>query len=593
MSHSNRPYLSFLGLLVSFGVTSNSGCRLETNGNPPDDFSSSTGNVGGSGGIGGEGGMGASGGGGMGGGSTCVPDATRSCYTGMPNTTNIGTCKAGIETCLADGSGYGPCEGEVVPVLEDCVTAGDQDCDGLEDVDETIECLCTTVGADVACDTGMSGVCAAGMGQCASDGRSVTNCTEVTKASPENCATPVDDDCNGTSAPACTGDPNWTFTHMGMSAAPFDDAIYSVAATPDGGYVIVGVIDGTIGTDGLLVTAGKAYVAKLDAMHVVKWEKTYTAATFAVARSVAVDKNGNIVISGQFSGNMTLEGVDLVSGTTDAFLLGLKADGALNWVRSFISTKTQNIPSVAVDSVGNVYITGSTDDPVDFGGGMATTPSSHDIFLASYTAANVYRWHKVFVNGGAQYGRAIATTPNDDVVFIGDTDNADVTLGGMNLPKGNNFDFVVGRYGGTDGAHQWSKLFGKAADQLGRGISVTKAGDILLTGGFAGTVDWKQGVSMVAPAGTTDVYVAKLAGDGTYITHKKGNAAAMTGCVGTSVAADDAGNVTVFGSFAGSIDFGAQPATSTPTGYDTFLVKLKADDWTDRKSTRLNSSHQI
>ena len=85
---------------------------------------------------------------------------------------------------------------------------------------------------------------------------------------------------------------------------------------------------------------------------------------------------------------------------------------------------------------------------------------------------------------------------------------------------------------------------------------------------------------MVAPAGTTDVYVAKLAGDGTYITHKKGNAAAMTGCVGTSVAADDAGNVTVFGSFSGSIDFGAQPATSTPMGYDTFLVKLKADDWT-------------
>ena len=43
----------------------------------------------------------------------------------------MGACKAGTKTCAPDGSGYGACEGEVVPLEEvNCDGSADIDCDG-------------------------------------------------------------------------------------------------------------------------------------------------------------------------------------------------------------------------------------------------------------------------------------------------------------------------------------------------------------------------------------------------------------------------------------------------------------------------------
>lgn len=72
--------------------------------------------------------------GGSGGGMVCQPGTQMSCYDGTPGTAGIGTCRMGMVTCLGDGSGYGPCEGQVVnQAKEDCATPLlDENCDGME-----------------------------------------------------------------------------------------------------------------------------------------------------------------------------------------------------------------------------------------------------------------------------------------------------------------------------------------------------------------------------------------------------------------------------------------------------------------------------
>jgi hypothetical protein len=60
----------------------------------------------------------------------CTAGATAACYTGPAGTLGVGACLGGTSTCLDDGSGWGPCAGEVVPVSEDCATPEDEDCDG-------------------------------------------------------------------------------------------------------------------------------------------------------------------------------------------------------------------------------------------------------------------------------------------------------------------------------------------------------------------------------------------------------------------------------------------------------------------------------
>jgi hypothetical protein len=63
----------------------------------------------------------------------CIPGSTQSCYTGPAGTVNVGSCKAGSQTCDPSGTAYGPCVGQVVPSQEVCANGIDEDCNGAVD----------------------------------------------------------------------------------------------------------------------------------------------------------------------------------------------------------------------------------------------------------------------------------------------------------------------------------------------------------------------------------------------------------------------------------------------------------------------------
>ena len=82
-----------------------------------DDFSVSPGTTAGSGGSAG--------------GGACTPGSEEPCYTGSPGTADVGACRSGVQACTADGLGFSPCVGEVLPAPEVCENGGsDEDCDG-------------------------------------------------------------------------------------------------------------------------------------------------------------------------------------------------------------------------------------------------------------------------------------------------------------------------------------------------------------------------------------------------------------------------------------------------------------------------------
>jgi hypothetical protein len=63
----------------------------------------------------------------------CIPGTVRSCYTGPSGTEGVGTCVAGTQTCIVEGTGYTLCENEVKPRPEVCGNGLDEDCDGTPD----------------------------------------------------------------------------------------------------------------------------------------------------------------------------------------------------------------------------------------------------------------------------------------------------------------------------------------------------------------------------------------------------------------------------------------------------------------------------
>ena len=64
-------------------------------------------------------------------GCACTPGATRACYGGPLGTEGVGPCRAGVQTCAADGLSWEACAGAVLPApVEDMNTPEDDDCSG-------------------------------------------------------------------------------------------------------------------------------------------------------------------------------------------------------------------------------------------------------------------------------------------------------------------------------------------------------------------------------------------------------------------------------------------------------------------------------
>ena len=99
-----------------------------------------------------------------------------------------------------------------------------------------------------------------------------------------------------------------------------------------------------------------------------------------MSRSVALDASGNVFISGYTYG---VEGSDGIggsnAGSADAFLSKFDSDGNNVWTTQIGTSGGDKSQSVAVDTSGNVYISGDT-----LGDLAGSNVGERDAFLVKY-----------------------------------------------------------------------------------------------------------------------------------------------------------------------------------------------------------------
>jgi hypothetical protein len=127
-----------------------------------------------------------------------------------------------------------------------------------------------------------------------------------------------------------------------------------------------------------------------------------------------------------------------------------------------------------------------------------------------------------------------------------------------------------------DGNFLWAKgTVGAGADA----IAVDASGNVYVTGGFSGTVDFDPGAGTtnLTPAGGQDIFVQKLDSDGIFLW-----AVAMGGSetdAGRDITVDASGNVYTTGKFEGTADFDPGAGTANLSAFgsslsDVFVSKL-------------------
>jgi hypothetical protein len=314
------------------------------------------------------------------------------------------------------------------------------------------------------------------------------------------------------------------------------------------------------------------FLAKYSPSGSPAWSRSIGGNASDSAKAVAVDSSGNVAVTGSQASSSADYGAGLLPsrGGSDIFVAKYSSSGGYLWAKTLGSTGSDSGAGVATDGGGNVFVTGYFDLSVDFGVGSLTSAGSKDAFLVKYSSAGAHVFSRRIGSTGFDQGSAVATDGSGNVVVTGYFSGT-INCGGANLTSAGLGDLFVAKYSAT-GQHLWSKRFGGTGDDIVYGIAVDTAGDVVLTGQFTNTVNFGDtALTALTSAGYGDVFLAKLlGGSGGHSWSKRFGSTTRTD-VAYGVAVDGGRNVAITGFFGYGADFGGGMLVAQD--YDIFVAK--------------------
>lgn len=435
-------------------------------------------------------------------GCLCVPGSTIACYAGAEAMWGVGQCIGGIQACDGAGTGYGPCVGAVGPSIEQCDTLADENCDGSPSCNGSplyavsFGDPSTQIPFGTAIDSwGNAYVTGYFQGTVTFGANTLTSAGYadmfLLKLSP-------------------VGETLWARRFGGQSG----DLGYSVAVDSQDNVVLTGYTLGSVDFGGgELASAGASdiVVAKLTSEGAFVWAKRFGDNQEEVAYDVAIDASDNVFLTGYVFGSLDF-GLGKVKGlgAKNVFVAKLDADGEPMWARLYGGGADQSGRSIAVDAEGNVALTGSMKGKMSFGNTSLQAYGKSKVFIALLDEAGDSIWALATGSSGAAHGAAVSIDLEGNVIATGDFEGG-VNFGGGLLWQGAGADVFVAKFNQA-GQHVFSKGFGDQYVQLAHGLSTDSLGNIYLTGEFAGGINVGSGA--LVSAGSSDVFIAKFAPNG-------------------------------------------------------------------------------
>jgi uncharacterized delta-60 repeat protein len=297
----------------------------------------------------------------------------------------------------------------------------------------------------------------------------------------------------------------WVRAYTGI----FDDEAVGIAVDRSGNVYVTGFSS---------IPDYSGYVTiKYNARGQEVWTATYAGPnSINVATAIAVDNSGNVYVTGE-SGIFNSDNYDYAT-------IKYNSEGEEQWVARYDGPATDNdrATAVAVDDSGNVYVTGSS----------RGSGTDVDYATIKYDSFGQQQWVARY-NGPGNGG--------DDPVAIAIDSSHNVYVTGFSFGGGTSQDYATIKYD-SSGQQQWVARYngpGNGFDEA-TAIAIDGSGDVYVTGGSPGSGGTAEYATIKYNAAGQEQWVARYNGPG-------------TGSNGASaVGLDSAGNVYVTGSSFGS-----------------------------------------
>ncbi|MEM6403535.1 MAG: SBBP repeat-containing protein [Cyanobacteria bacterium P01_D01_bin.116] len=268
------------------------------------------------------------------------------------------------------------------------------------------------------------------------------------------------------------------------------DFTLGVSSDDSGNAYVTGIKDIDTETDIFDVSGdsssvdGQGFISKINSSGDLVWTENFDSTSYSLGRDVASDAVGNSYVIGSFSDNITLGNRILIgSGDTDVFLTKLDSDGNVEWSKGFGNNLSDTGNGIGLDKAGNIYITGSFEDSITFGGTTLNSNGESDVFIAKLDNSGEILWAQNLGGTSVDSGSSITVDEKDNIYINGNFDDT-VTFGDTTFTSNSENNSLIVKLD-TDG----NILSAEQLDESLLDIAAGKGGNIYGTGSFLNTVN--------------------------------------------------------------------------------------------------------
>lgn len=181
-----------------------------------------------------------------------------------------------------------------------------------------------------------------------------------------------------------------------------DDQASCIRRTSDGGYVVAGE------TQSFGEGDWDIWILKLDASGAIQWQKTYggSGVDTSSAEPIVQTTDGGYAVCGRTE--------SFGAGAGDFFVFKLRADGSVEWQRSYGGADYDYAHAIRQTTDGGYVVAGDT---MSFGAGDS------DVWVVKLDPSGAIQWQKAFGGGGTDQAWSIQTTADGGYVIGGATES--------------------------------------------------------------------------------------------------------------------------------------------------------------------------